>query len=148
DDAAQRRSWRAAANVLGLRADAVEASTPTPTPLVVSRFDVAMEPAPEEDPVLTIGCIATTGQPVALLLDPETRRRVAGWLAPQRQRPPAIPNGVHVVSNGGDGWLVKWRKRRNHRHKDFATRAEADAFAKQLRDTAARLHAERQRGEA
>ncbi|MGW3491948.1 hypothetical protein [Streptomyces sp. NPDC001054] len=117
-------------------------------PLVVSRFDVAMEPAPEEDPVLTIGCIAEDGRPVALLLDPETRRKVARWVAPQRKRPAAIPHGVHVASNGGDGWLVTWRKRRNRRHKDFATRQEADAFAKRLRAEAARMHAERNGGAA
>ncbi|MGW3490596.1 hypothetical protein [Streptomyces sp. NPDC001054] len=117
-------------------------------PLVVSRFDVAMEPAPEEDPVLTIGCIAEDGRPVALLLDPEARKKIARWVAPQRKRPPAIPNGVHVVSNGGDGWIVKWRKRRNDRHKDFATRPEADAFARELRETARRLHAERNGGAA
>lgn len=51
-------------------------------PLVVSRFDVAMEPAPEEEQVLVIGCIAEDGRPVALLLDPDDRRKVAGWLAP------------------------------------------------------------------
>lgn len=52
-----------------------------PTPLIVSRFDVAMEPA-MEDQVLTIGCIAEDGRPVALLLDEETRGKVARWLAP------------------------------------------------------------------
>ncbi|MEU3899765.1 hypothetical protein [Streptomyces sp. NPDC045251] len=51
-------------------------------PLIVTRFDTAMEPAPEEEPVLTIGAVAETGRPVALLLDEETRRKVAGWLAP------------------------------------------------------------------
>ncbi|MHC3427242.1 hypothetical protein [Streptomyces sp. DT18] len=68
-------------------------------PLVVDRFDVAIEPAPEEEPVLTIGCIAEDGRPVALLLDPETRRKVAGWLAPQRKRPPAAR--LHAERNGG-----------------------------------------------
>lgn len=51
-------------------------------PLVVSRFDVAMEPAPEDEQLLTIGCIAADGRPVALLLDAETRAKVAGWLVP------------------------------------------------------------------
>lgn len=51
-------------------------------PLIVSRFDAAMEPALEEEPILTIGCIAEDGRPVALLLDVEDRRKVAEWLAP------------------------------------------------------------------
>ncbi|NJA56692.1 hypothetical protein [Streptomyces sp. NEAU-H3] len=97
DDAAQRRSWRDAANVLGLRADVAEADAPTPAPLVVSRFDVAIEPAPEEDPVLTIGCIAEDGRPVALLLDPEAREKVAGWLAPSR---------AEVLREVADDWIT------------------------------------------
>ncbi|MDV9194352.1 hypothetical protein [Streptomyces sp. Wh19] len=52
-------------------------------PLIVSRFDVAIEPAPEEEPVLTIGCIAEGGHPVALLLDTETRAKVGRWLTPE-----------------------------------------------------------------
>ncbi|MFI5687835.1 hypothetical protein [Streptomyces sp. NPDC051636] len=52
------------------------------TPLVVSRFDVAMEHAPEETPGLTVGGIAEDGRPVALVFDEETRAKVAGWLAP------------------------------------------------------------------
>ncbi|MFF4338153.1 hypothetical protein [[Kitasatospora] papulosa] len=54
-----------------------------PDPLVVNRFDVAMEPAPEEEQVLTIGCIDEDGRPVALLLDMEARSKVARWLAPE-----------------------------------------------------------------
>lgn len=50
-------------------------------PLVVSRFDAAIEPAPEEEQLLTIGCIAEDGRPVALLLNAEDRARVAEWLA-------------------------------------------------------------------
>lgn len=50
--------------------------------LVVSRFDTAIEPAPEEEPLLTVGAIAEDGRPVGLLFDEETRRKVAGWLAP------------------------------------------------------------------
>ena len=79
---------------LAMRLDAVEAyrlahayrdevlAKEKATPLVVSRFDVAMEPAPGEEPVLTVGAIAEDGRPVALLLDGETRAKVAGWLAP------------------------------------------------------------------
>jgi hypothetical protein len=51
-------------------------------PLSVSRFDTAIEAAPEEEPVLTICAIAEDGRPVALLLDEETRAKVAGWLGP------------------------------------------------------------------
>jgi hypothetical protein len=54
------------------------------TPIIVSRFDVAMEPAIEEEQILTIGAVAEDGRPVALLLDPETRRKVGGWLVPTR----------------------------------------------------------------
>lgn len=39
-------------------------------------------PAPEEEPVLTVGAVAEDGRPVALLFDPDDRRKVAGWLAP------------------------------------------------------------------
>ncbi|MGW4889614.1 hypothetical protein [Streptomyces murinus] len=51
-------------------------------PLIVCRYDVVIEPAPEEEPVLTVGAVAEDGRPVALLFDRESRRRVAGWLAP------------------------------------------------------------------
>lgn len=49
-------------------------------PLVVARYDVAMEPAPEEGPVFTIGAVAEDGQPVALFFDQGARAKVAGWL--------------------------------------------------------------------
>ena len=52
------------------------------TPLLVSRFDTATEPAPEEDQVLIVGCIDEHGRPVALFFDPETRTKVANWLRP------------------------------------------------------------------
>ncbi|MFD8820821.1 hypothetical protein ACFV1C_00380 [Streptomyces sp. NPDC059605] len=55
---------------------------PAETPLIVSRYDVEMEPAIEEDPVLTIGAIADDGRPVALLLDPENRTKVGRWITP------------------------------------------------------------------
>lgn len=54
----------------------------TTDPLIVSRYDIAMEPAPEDEPNLIIGAVADDGQPVALFLDPETRDKVARWLAP------------------------------------------------------------------
>ncbi|MEU0978512.1 hypothetical protein ABZ488_04780 [Streptomyces griseus] len=52
-------------------------------PVIVSRFDVAIEPAPEEDPVLIVGAVADNGRPVALLLDEEARAKVGGWLVPE-----------------------------------------------------------------
>jgi hypothetical protein len=52
-------------------------------PFIVRRFDVAMEPAPEEKPFLTIGAVTIGGHPVALLLDPEDRAKVGGWLLPE-----------------------------------------------------------------
>lgn len=51
-------------------------------PLIVDRFDTAMEPAPEDPPVLIVGAVATDGTPVALFFDAETRAKVGGWLAP------------------------------------------------------------------
>jgi hypothetical protein len=59
-----------------------QAGTAASEPLIVSRYDTAIEPAPEEEPVLTVGAIAEDGRPVALLFDEETRAKVAGWLAP------------------------------------------------------------------
>lgn len=50
--------------------------------ITVSRYNTAMEPAPEEEPLFAIGAIDEDGRPVALLFDVETRRKVAGWLAP------------------------------------------------------------------
>lgn len=64
------------------RSDVAAPVNPSAVPLVVSRFDTAMEPAPEEEQVLTIGCIAEDGRPVALRLDVDDRRKVAGWLPP------------------------------------------------------------------
>lgn len=54
----------------------------TPTPIIVSRFDVPMEPAPEDVQLFTIGCIAEDGRPVALVMDAETRSKVARWVGP------------------------------------------------------------------
>ncbi|MFF5422129.1 hypothetical protein ACWCQE_27620 [Streptomyces sp. NPDC002409] len=62
--------------------DYVSANLPDEVPLIVSRYDVAMEPAIEEDPVLTIGAIADDGRPVALLLDLENRTKVGRWITP------------------------------------------------------------------
>ncbi|MEU3203530.1 hypothetical protein ABZ702_06535 [Streptomyces cyaneofuscatus] len=68
------QSPESAAELVALR-EAQEA------PVVVRRFDIAMEPAPEEEQVLTIGCVAEDGRPVALLLDLDDRPKVARWLA-------------------------------------------------------------------
>ncbi|MER7813710.1 hypothetical protein ABZ714_34320 [Streptomyces sp. NPDC006798] len=58
------------------------APAPAQEPLVVRRFDTAMEPAPEEDPVLVVGAIAVDGRPVALCFEPEDRAKVGRWLTP------------------------------------------------------------------
>ncbi|MFJ8153927.1 hypothetical protein [Streptomyces sp. NPDC094468] len=107
-------------------------------PMIVSRFDVAMEAAPEEEPVFTVGAVADDGRPVALLFDPEARRRVAGWLAPDaltlshavsfeipwpgRWRPLLI----HRSYAGGDCWWISDREgRRWHRQLGFVYEAHA-----------------------
>ncbi|HEX6518294.1 MAG TPA: hypothetical protein VF049_22225 [Nocardioidaceae bacterium] len=51
-------------------------------PFVVTRYDVAIEPAPEEKPILTIGAVTIGGHPVALLFGLEDRAKVVRWLAP------------------------------------------------------------------
>lgn len=67
-------------------------STPA-EPLIVSRYDDAMEPAPEEEPVFVVGAVAQDGRPVALLFDREARAKVGGWLAPDATaRATAQPN--------------------------------------------------------
>ncbi|MFI1676999.1 hypothetical protein [Streptomyces sp. NPDC020607] len=55
-------------------------------PLIVDRFDTAMEPAPEDPPVLIVGAVAADGRPVALFFDTEARDKVAAWLAPKPPR--------------------------------------------------------------
>lgn len=72
------------------------------TPLVVSRFDTATEPAIEEKPILTVGCIAEDGRPVALLLDVEDRRKVARWLAPELEEATAAA-ATATPTEAGDG---------------------------------------------
>ncbi|MCM2394368.1 hypothetical protein NBG84_39915, partial [Streptomyces sp. CWNU-1] len=62
-----------------------------PEPLIVDRFDTATEPAPEEEQLLTIGCIAEDGRPVALLLDPENRAKVGRWLNPSTANGEDLP---------------------------------------------------------
>jgi hypothetical protein len=76
-----------------------EGGGPMSEPIIVSRFDVAMEPAIEEEQILTIGAVAEDGRPVALLLDPETRRKVGGWLVPTR---------AEVLSEAADYLTAKY----------------------------------------
>lgn len=53
-------------------------STPA---LVIDRFDGAdPESTPDDDEVLRIGAVTQDGRPVTLVLDAETRARVASWL--------------------------------------------------------------------
>jgi hypothetical protein len=75
-----------------LRADAA-------TPLVVSRFDVAMEPAPEEELGLTVGAVAEDGRPVALVFDGEARVKVAGWLTPVVELEQQLAEMTHLRDN-------------------------------------------------
>ncbi|MFI1734009.1 hypothetical protein ACH40E_33315 [Streptomyces acidicola] len=65
--------------------------------ITVSRFDTAMEPAPDEDPLFAIGAIDEDGRPVALLFDEETRRKVAGWLAPDESGEKSSPTGAEAT---------------------------------------------------
>ncbi|MFJ2882395.1 hypothetical protein [Streptomyces sp. NPDC087272] len=71
--------------------------TPERTPLTVSRYDVPMEPAIEEDPVLTIGAIADDGRPVALLLDPENRVKVGRWITPATDDTESYPGELAML---------------------------------------------------
>jgi hypothetical protein len=84
--------------------DATETTaTPHPIPLAVSRFDTAIEPAPEEEPVLTVGCIAEDGTPVALLLDPEARAKVGRWLLPEKDMDDRLGRlADHILDTGGE----------------------------------------------
>lgn len=82
NDWGQRAAGGARAVAELLRQMTDQAQTAAPVPLIVTRYDTASEPAPEEEPILTVGAIAEDGRPVALLFDEETRAKVAGWLAP------------------------------------------------------------------
>ncbi|NGO72982.1 hypothetical protein [Streptomyces boncukensis] len=80
-------------------ADTAERDEETPPPLIVDRFDAAIEPEPEGDQVLTIGAIARGGRPVALQLDARDRVKVARWLLPDTE------NAGAVVTSYGLPWL-------------------------------------------
>jgi hypothetical protein len=117
-------------------------STPA-EPLIVSRYDTAMEPAPEEEPVFTVGAVAEDGQPVALLFDQETRTKVAGWLAPDAIAAVQLahctsfeipwpgqwrPLLIHRSYAGGDRWWISDREgRRWHRDLGFVYEAMNEA---------------------
>ncbi|AZM54137.1 hypothetical protein DMA15_17465 [Streptomyces sp. WAC 01529] len=66
-----------------LTPQAIDTADRLTDPLIVDRFDVAMEPAPEDPPVLIVGATASDGMPVALFFDVEDRAKVASWLAPK-----------------------------------------------------------------
>ncbi|KUF18414.1 hypothetical protein [Streptomyces silvensis] len=92
-------------------------------PLVVSRFDTAIEPAPEEEPVLTIGAIAEEGRPVALLLDVESRAKVAAWLSIPAPRPASskerrLEQLLDTIRQHGGTWttqrVIEFRRRHGH----------------------------------
>ncbi|MFF8610834.1 hypothetical protein ACF06X_33550 [Streptomyces sp. NPDC015346] len=87
----------------------------TTDPLIVSRFDVGMEPAPEEEQVFIVGAVAEDGRPVALFLDPEARAKVGRWLLPhladEVEQLRARVTGVAALD---DDRLVLIRKRRTH----------------------------------
>ncbi|MGW0993506.1 hypothetical protein ACWD5V_09385 [Streptomyces sp. NPDC002523] len=109
-----------------------------PTPVVVSRYDVVIEPAPDEEPVLTVGALAEDGRPVALFFDEETRRRIAGWLAPDVAELLASASSFEIPwpghwrplllqrsYAGGDRWWIGDREgRRWHREHGFVYEAQ------------------------
>ncbi|MEW2635981.1 hypothetical protein AB0903_31165 [Streptomyces sp. NPDC048389] len=104
--------------------DAHLASVGESTPLVVSRFDVVMEPAPEEAPVVTIGAVAEDGRPVALVLDAETRARVAAWLGhgdPPRAYLPRYDSGPAPL-----GWYSTPAAARAHCEASLSASHSAD----------------------
>ncbi|MGW3164781.1 hypothetical protein ACWC9Q_18295 [Streptomyces sp. NPDC001142] len=86
--------------------DVERPTAPEAEPLVVRRFDIAMEPAPEEEQVLTIGCIAADGRPVALLLNLDDRPKVAGWLA--------LEPGTSMHTTLTEAYLAAWEEQREN----------------------------------
>ncbi|MFH8792260.1 hypothetical protein [Streptomyces sp. NPDC017941] len=106
-------------------ADAVPAE-----PLVVSRFDTAIEPAPEEELVLTIGAIAEDGRPVALLLDVETRAKVAAWLTVPAPRPASsrerrLERLLDTIRTRGGQWTTQRLMDLRRLHEDAPCRSTA-----------------------
>lgn len=79
-------------------------------PLIVDRFDTAMEPAPEDPPVLIVGATAADGRPVALFFDAETRAKVAAWLAPTRSNSPRehrLAQLLDTIRTHGGPWTTR-----------------------------------------
>jgi hypothetical protein len=91
-------------NILRRRAN--EHGEGVTTPLIVARFDTATEPALEEEAVLTVGCIAEDGRPVALLLDLENRSKVARWLAPE------LEEATAAAATATPDTLAAWLRQR------------------------------------
>ena len=85
-----------------------------PDPLVVSRYDTAMEPAPEDEQVFIVGAIDETGRPVALQFTREDRAKVGQWLTPKTEAAETLADAITAVedpeqrraASGGDtyGW--------------------------------------------
>ncbi|WAL93928.1 hypothetical protein [Streptomyces sp. Je 1-369] len=84
--------------------------TDTTDPLIVDRFDTAMEPAPEDPPVLIVGAVAADGRPVALFFDTEARDKVAAWLAPKPTRDSArerrLEQLLDTIRTHGGRWTT------------------------------------------
>jgi hypothetical protein len=105
--------------------DAIQAPAGESTPLIVDRFDVVMEPAPGEDPVLTIGAVAEDGRPVALVLDAESRARVAAWLG--HTHPPRAYLARHQELPAPLGWYGRPEAARAHCEAALSAEHPADA---------------------
>jgi hypothetical protein len=82
-------------------------------PLIVRRFDCSIEPDRDSgETELLVCCIAEDGRPVALLLDDETRAKLAGLLG---GRAPGLDERAlrladHITNSGGE-----WTTGKAHR---------------------------------
>jgi hypothetical protein len=77
------RAAAAATTVLekDTRGSASRTGESTPAPLVVDQFEMAdPESTPDDDEALRITAAAQDGRPVVLVLDADTRARIASWL--------------------------------------------------------------------
>ncbi len=105
-------------------------SEPYAEPLIVDRFDTAMEPALEEEQVFVVGSIAENGRPVALYFAPEDRRKVAGWLAPDKAE--AAPLTVFRASHDAIvmGHYASREAAMDHVHATLANEEGGDVTAR------------------